>query len=118
MRNYTVAVMAEYNVSTDKDIFDAEDAAVETIKDALKGTADEVEAEVVNIYKRLFVGCLVKVAANMVVNVSAENYLTAYHKAVEQIESLPYADYVTVIAVENYDVTLAEEKILLEKPAM
>ena len=118
MRNYTVAVMAEYNVSTDKDIFDAEDAAVEEIKNAVNGKADEVEAEVVNTIKRLFVGYLVKVAVNMVVNVSAENYLTAYHKSVKQIESLPYADYITVIAVENYDVTLAEEKILLEKPAM
>ena len=47
MRNYTVAVMAEYNVSTDKDIFEAEDAAVEEIKNAVNGTADEVEAEVV-----------------------------------------------------------------------
>ena len=118
MRNYTVAVMAEYNVSTDKDIFEAEDAALEAIKGVLKEAADEVEAEAVNVYKKLFIGYVVKVAANMVVNVNAENYLTAYHKAVAKIESLPYAEYITVIAVENYDVTLAEEKILLEKPAM
>jgi hypothetical protein len=110
--------MAEYNVSTEKDIFEAEDAALEAIKGVLKEAADEVEAEAVNVYKKLFFGYVVKVAANMVVDVSAENYLTAYHKAVEQIESLPYGNNITIINVSTYDVTLAEEKILLEKPAM
>lgn len=118
MRNYTIALNAEYTVVTDKDIFDADDAAIEEIKNAVNGKADEVEAEVVNTIKRLFVGYLVKVAANMIVNVSAESYLTAYHKAVEQIESISYGDYIEVANVGTYDVTLAEEKILLEKPAM
>lgn len=120
MRNYTVAIMAEYNVTvsnvtTDKDIFEAEDAAIETIKSALTGNVEEVEADVVNTYKLLF-SYLVKVAANMVLNVSAESYLTAYHTAVEKIESLPYGNSVSVVTVGTYDVTFAEERVLLEKP--
>ena len=115
MKEYTVALNAEYTVSTDADVFESEDIAVTEIESALNGYADEIDVFIVNTVKKLFVGHIVKASVNMVVNVEATSYESAYDKAVDKIEAVPYKEYINEIAIGTYDVALAEEKAFLQR---
>lgn len=116
MKDYTVAVNAEYVVATNVDALECEDIADEAVRAALKDKADEVETYVVSFYKRLFVGHTVKLSVNMVVDVEAENYELAYNRAVDVVENIPYANNITLVAVGTYDAALREDKPFMLKP--
>ena len=116
MKEYTVALNAEYTVTTDADALECEDIAAERIEAALKDKADEVEVCTIKTYQRLFGGYSVKMAANMVVDVEADDYEVAYNRAVDVVENIPYKDGVELVAVGTYDAALREDKPFLLKP--
>ena len=116
MKEYTVALNAEFTVMTDADALECEDIAAEMIEAALKDKAGEVEVCTVKIYKRLFGGYNVKMAANMIVDVEADDYEVAYNRAVDVVENIPYKDDVKLVAIGTYDAALREDKPFLLKP--
>lgn len=116
MRNYTVAVNAEYTVATNADALECEDIAEEAIQAALKDQASEVEVCTIKTYKRLFGGYNVKMSANMVVDVEADDYEEAYNRAIDVINDIPYKDNVEIMAIGTYDAALPEDRAFLQKP--
>ena len=116
MKEYTVALNAEFVVTTDADALECEDIAAERIEAALKDKADEVEVCTIKTYTRLFGGYNVKMAANMIVDVEADDYEVAYDRAVDVIENVPYKDGVELVAIGTYDAALREDKPFLLKP--
>ena len=116
MKEYTVALNAEFTVMTDADALECEDIAAEMIEAALKDKAEEIEVCTIKIYKRLFGGYNVKMAANMIVDVEADDYEVAYGRAVDVVENIPYKDDVKLVAIGTYDAALREDKPFLLKP--
>lgn len=116
MKEYTVALNAEFVVTTDADALDCEDIAAERIEAALKEKADEVEVCTIKTYQRLFGGYNVKMAANMIVDVEADDYEVAYNRAVDVIEDIPYKDGVELVAIGTYDAALRDDKPFMLKP--
>lgn len=116
MKDYTVALNAEFVVTTDADALDCEDIAAERIEAALKDKADEVEVCTIKTYQRLFGGYNVKMAANMVVDVEADDYEEAYDRAIDAINGIQYKDGVELVAIGTYDAALKEDKPFLLKP--
>ena len=116
MRDYTVALNAEYVVATNADALECEDIACNAIIAALKGKAEEVETYVVSTYKRLFVGHTVKVSVNMVVDVEANSYEMAYDRATDVIEDMKYDNNITLVGCGTFDAALTEDRAYLVKP--
>ena len=116
MKEYTVALNAEFVVTTDADALECEDIAAERIEAALKDKADELEVCTIKTYQRLFGGYNVKMAANMIVDVEADDYEVAYGRAVDVIENIPYKDGVELVAIGTYDAALRDDKPFLLKP--
>lgn len=115
MRNYTVAVNAEYFVSTDADALECEDKAAEMIEAALKDKVSEIDAATINTYRHLFGdGYSVKMSVNMVVDVEADDYEVAYDRAITVVENVPYKDGVELVAVGTYDAVLPEDRQFLQ----
>ena len=116
MRDYTVAVNAEYAVSTNADALECEDIAADAVENELKNKVDEIDIYIVKSYKKLFCGYIVKLSVNMVVNVEANSYEAAYDKAVDVVNDINYKECVELVAIGTYDAALKEDKPFLMKP--
>lgn len=115
MKEYTVALNAEFVVTTNADALECEDIAAEMIEAALKDKASEIDAATVNTYRHLFGdGYNVKMSVNMVVEVEADDYEVAYDRAITVIENVPYKDSVELVAIGTYDAVLPEDRQFLQ----
>lgn len=121
VRDYVVALNAEYNVSVHDDgqmVWEAEDKAYDIIEAELK----KHDIEEYDIYTEmemnsLFGGYIVKVKVNLVVPAVASSYDEALSEAESYVDGIEMPEGVYGISIGTWDSALKEDKDLLYKGA-